>query len=96
MNLRKSILTSFVEEHIQGWKDKNVFKRLDSSEVNPVVKKRVILNADKNPYSVYGKKLNRFVDDLHVDHKEQFNRGGSNEESNLTAVVATSNLKRSK
>ncbi len=96
LNLRKSILTSFVEEHIQGWKDKNVFKRLDSSEVNPVVKKRVILNADKNPYSVYGKKLNRFVDDLHVDHKEQFNRGGSNEESNLTAVVATSNLKRSK
>jgi len=96
LNLRKTILTAFIEEHIEKWINAGVFKRLDRDEVTPLVKKRVILDSKEDPYSVYGQELNQFVDDIHVDHVEQFGRGGSNEVENLVATTAASNLSRVK
>ena len=96
LTLRKTILTAFIEEHIEQWIDAGVFKRLDRDEVTPSTKKRVILDSKEDPYSAYGQELNQFVDDIHVDHKEQFGRGGSNDVGNLVATTAASNLSRVK
>jgi len=96
LTTRKSILTTFIENHIDKWIDKQYIKRLDRNEVTPRMKKEVLLNVDQDPFSVHDQILDPHVDDLHVDHKEQFGRGGSNDISNLQATTASSNLSRVK
>ena len=49
-----------------------------------------------DPFSANDYKLDRFVDDIHIDHDVQFGRGGSNEPSNLQATTASSNQSRVK
>jgi len=93
---RKSILTAFVENNIEEWIRKQYIKRLDRKEVTPSIKKQVLLNANQDPFSAHDQILDPYVDDLHVDHGEQFGRGGSNDISNLQATTASSNLSRVK
>jgi len=93
---RKSILTTFVEEHIERWVDKQYFARLDRNELTDIQKRRVILEAQEDPFSVHGETLDPLVDNLHVDHSEQFGRGGSNDIGNLQATTGASNLARVK
>jgi hypothetical protein len=94
---RKSILISWCEENIERWiKEDKTFKRLDRDKVTPIQKERLILNAQKDPFSAHNQTLDRFVDDLHVDHIKQFGRGGSNDDSNLQVTTSHSNLSRVK
>ena len=96
LELRKTILTKFVEDHIDNWINTNVFKRLDRDEVTDVRKRQVILDSEKDIYSGFGETLNEYVDDISVDHLEQFGRGGSNEPENLAGTTSFSNSARVK
>ena len=93
---RKSILTAFVEEHIERWVDESIIDRLDRKELTNNEKQKVILEAQEDPFAVGNNKIDPLVDDLHVDHDLQFGRGGSNDISNLQATTASSNLSRVK
>ena len=96
LELRKTILTKFIEEHIDNWINTNVFKRLDRDEVTDVMKRKVILDSEKDIYSGFGETLNEYVDDISVDHLEQFGRGGSNKPENLAGTRSFSNSARVK
>ena len=96
LTCRRSILTAFVEEHIESWVDKSIIDRLDRKELTDIQKRRVILEAQEDPFSVHGETLDPLVDNIHVDHIEQFGRGGSNDISNLQATTGASNLARVK
>ena len=96
IKLRKIIIDKFVNEHIESWNNSNVFKRLDRKEVTPYRRKKVILDTDEDFYSVHGQGLNRFVDDIEVDHFDKFVDGGSNDISNLIPTTSESNSARTK
>ena len=96
IGIRQKEIVKFVSANIERWKSKHVFARLDRNEVTPQRKQEVILNGGKDIYSAFDQGLNRFVDDIHVDHKHQFGRGGSNEVENLAKTTAASNLARVK
>ena len=92
----KDNLSNFVSDNIERWQKNHVFARLDRNEVTPQRKQEVILNSDEDIYSAFGQGLNRFVDEIHVDHRHQFGRGGSNEVENLGQTTDASNLARVK
>ena len=96
LNIRKSNITQFVNDHIESWETGHVFKRTDRNEVTPLVRKKVILDNDEDYYSIHGQPLNPFVDDIEVDHFDQFGRGGSNDISNLIPTTSESNTARVK
>ena len=73
-----------------------MFARLDRNELTPNQKKSIIMEAQDDPFSANDYKLDRFVDNIHVDHDLQFGRGGSNDPSNLQATTSSSNLSRVK
>jgi|TARA_R110001606_G_scaffold387986_2_gene553052 hypothetical protein len=96
LTCRRSILNAFVEEHIEDWINNSVIDRLDRTELTDNEKQKVVLEAQEDPFSVHGETLDPLVDNIHVDHIEQFGRGGSNDISNLQATTASSNLSRVK
>ena len=96
LNIRKSNIAQFVNDHIKSWETGHVFKRTDRNEVTPNIRNKVIFDTDEDYYSIHGQPLNRFVDDIEVDHFDQFGRGGSNDSSNLLATTSSSNLSRVK
>ena len=96
LNIRKSNITQFVNDHIESWETGHVFKRTDRNEVTPNIRNKVILETDEDYYSIHGQPLNRFVDDIEVDHFDQFGRGGSNDISNLIPTTSESNTARVK
>ena len=96
LNIRKSNITQFVNDHIESWETGHVFKRTDRNEVTPLVRKKVILDNDEDYYSIHGQPLNPFVDDIEVDLFNQFGRGGSNDISNLIPPTSESNTARVK
>jgi hypothetical protein len=96
LTCRRSILNEFVEKNIERWIEKSIIDRLDRKELTDIQKRRVILEAQEDPFSVHGETLDPLVDNIHVDHIEQFGRGGSNDISNLQATTASSNLSRVK
>ena len=64
--------------------------------MTPYRRKKVILDTDEDFYSVHGQGLNRFVDDIEVDHFDKFVDGGSNDISNLIPTTSESNSARTK
>ena len=100
IELRKKEIVKFVSANIERWKSTHVFARLGDdggrNEVTSQRRQEVILNADEDIYSAFGQGLNRFVDEIHVDHRHQFGRGGSNEVENLGQTTDASNLARVK
>ena len=100
IEIRKKEIVNFVSDNIERWKSKHVFARLGDdggrNEVTSQRRQEVILNADEDIYSAFGQGLNRFVDEIHVDHRHQFGRGGSNEVENLGQTTDASNLARVK
>ena len=55
-----------------------------------------MLDSNEDIYSGFGQSLNKYVDDVSVDHLEQFGRGGSNGPENLGSTTAYSNSARVK
>mgnify|MGYP003625464690 FL=1 len=96
LELRKTILVTFISENIDKWIAKNVIKRLDRGEVTESIKRKVVLDSNEDIYSGFGQSLNKYVDDVSVDHLEQFGRGGSNGPENLGSTTAYSNSARVK
>lgn len=97
LQVRRTVLTEWIVDNIESWiKNQQIFERLDRNEVTPNQKKSIIMEEQDDPFSANDYKLDRFVDDIHVDHIEQFGRGGSNNPSNLQATTASSNLSRVK
>ena len=96
LQVRRTVLTEWIEDNIELWIKNQVFARLDRNELTPNQKKSIIMEAQDDPFSANDYKLDRFVDNIHVDHDLQFGRGGSNDPSNLQATTSSSNLSRVK
>ena len=97
LQVRRTTLTEWIEKNIEDWiKGHSIFDRLDRNKLTPNQKKSIIMEQQDDPFSANDYKLDRFVDDIHIDHDVQFGRGGSNEPSNLQATTASSNQSRVK
>jgi hypothetical protein len=96
LTARRAALVTFTENNIERWISNQWIKRLDRNELSANTKRLIRLEAFEDPFSVHNETLDPLVDNIHVDHIEQFGRGGSNDISNLQATTEASNLSRVK
>lgn len=96
MKVRQATLKDWIIKNISEWQKDQLFSKDVINNVDEFTKRKLKTSKIKNPYDVFGKPLDVYQDDIHIDHIEKLSDLGSNEESNLVATSAVSNLRRTK
>jgi len=96
MKVRQSVLNSWIIENISEWQKDQLFSKNVINNVDEFTKRKLKTSKIEDPYNAFGTPLDVYQDDIHIDHINKLSDLGSNEESNLVATSAVSNLRRTK